>query len=131
MDKLVDFLCFEVSDELERIADIRSTLKRGRMHMGAAQVASLKGCEDDLAGRVEHAHQTLSERHLNLGTILDPLEANVLQSSNSGLDGTIAKLKEETFIAQRVRRRIEADYGAEIVPSDEAMSSTERPRLME
>ena len=124
MDKPVDSLCFEVSAELERIADIRYTLKRGRKHMGAVQVASLKGCEDDFAERVEHAHQPLAELHLNLG-------ANVLQSSSSGLDGTIAKLTEETLIAQRVRRRIEADYGAEIVPSDEAMSSTERPRLME
>ena len=128
MEKLVDSLCFEVSDGLVRIADMRYTLTKGRRRPGLAQVASLKGCEDDLVARVEHAHQTLAALHLNLGTILDPLGANASPSSNSDLDGTIAKLKEETLIAQRVRRRIETDYGKEI-DSEEATSA--RQSLME
>ena len=128
METLVDSLCFEVSDELQRISDIRYTIKKGRKRLSKEKVSSLRASEEELGDRVDHAHQTLSEMHANLQTILDPLGEQVSESSNPKLDDTITRLKEETFIAKRVRQRIEADYGAEIVSED---STSGRQALME
>lgn len=116
MEILVDSLCFEVADELRRVSDIRYALKKGRKgkRMRQETATSLRESEDQLMERVGHAEQTLSEMHTHLGTILNPLSPSLPASANHVLDETIAKLKEETAIAQRVRRRIETDHASEI-----------------
>ena len=113
-EKLVDALCFEVADELRRIADIRYTLKkRKKRRLSEEKVRELKASEDQLRDRVEHAHETLKEMHANLRVVLDPV--NVAPERSSALEETIAKLKEETAIARRVRERIERDNAADLL----------------
>ena len=126
METLVDSLCFEVADELRRVSDIRYSLKKDRKRKRLSQetATSLRESEDQLMERVAHAEQTLSEMHTHLDTILNPLTPSLAASANPALDETIAKLKEETTIARRVRQRIETDYAAEIEMAAPARQAT-------
>ncbi len=108
--KLIDTLCFEAADELRRLADIRYRLKKRRKRLRRDEVERLKRQQKALEETVRHAQDTLTETQKQLQTIVDPLAQTT--PKRSALEDTIAKLKEEAAIAQRVRERLDGDHGA-------------------
>ena len=117
LEHLVDTLCFEVRDELFRIADLHYALKKRRKRISSEKEASMKESIAQLDARVGEAYETLKAARANLeGLVGVEAPAKGGSETNPVLDGAIAKLREETELARRVRERIEADMAAELAP---------------
>lgn len=108
IESLVDTLCNEVSRDLFRMADIDYTLRKKRKRLTNEQKKEMKTDRDELGARVREAVVALKDSHAQLTLTTGKKVPN--QGQNPVLDETIARLREEAALAQRIRARIESNF---------------------
>lgn len=108
VEKLVDTLCAEVRADLFKMADIRYTLHRRkrRRRLSRERVRELEEALAEMGERVSRAVAVVDETRAQLSDVIGPIETDL--GANPVLDDAIARLKEETRFAKRVRERIQS-----------------------
>jgi hypothetical protein len=94
LERLVDSLCFSVSDQLSALA-----------HRGDTADASDRAA---ILADVDAALQTLQTTAAELDTILGPVAAT--DGTLNSIEDLTQRLREETEIARRVKARLRAEY---------------------
>lgn len=107
VEAMVDALCFGVADELDDLANVQGRLARPDLQVSDEQKESLLEHQRELVSSVSQAYKTLKETRYNLDAILHPTSLD-LPKRDRQLGEVVLQLKEETEIAKRVRRRMDA-----------------------
>lgn len=123
IETLVDTLVFGVADQLSRVAELSDRLNRPAVPLTPDRRRSLEQNRSDISEQIGQAWETIAETWDQLGSLLSPVDGlEGIDTTHSGLDSAIAKLRHEQEIARRVRERMNSDYDA-IVPTKEGTQS--------
>ena len=110
---LIDTICFDVADQLQRLAESKQLLRKPGNQLTQEERQALEENQALQEEQIESAYQALTDMQLQLETMLAPHETTTV--ANSRLAESIAQVQEEAEIARRVRQRIEADNIAAIL----------------
>ena len=106
VEAMVDALCFGVADELDALAQVQGRLARPDLQIADAQKSELEDHQRELVRGISQAYKTLRETRYNLDAILHPTSLD-LPKRDKELGDVVLRLREETEIAKRVRRRLD------------------------
>ena len=118
---LIDTICFEVADQLDRLSESKQLFRKPGSQLTEEERQALEDKQAQQEEQIRSAYQALTDMQLQLDSMIAPHEP--ITGANSRLAETIAQVKQEAEIAKRVRQRIEADNVAAILseaPADEA-----------
>ena len=120
---LIDTICFEVADQLQRLAECKELLAKPGHQLTKEERRALEEKQNDQQDQIEAAFQALTDMQLQLDTMLAPHESTSVATNR--LAKAIAEVQEEAEIAQRVRQRIDADNVAAILSEPSPKESDE------
>ena len=112
IDNLVDTICFGAADQLEKLAEIDSRLKRKRSKPIPPAVEShYQQTQLNIAAQLQDAYNTLTETWENLGEWFD--HEALPDSHHPGMSAALEHLKHEQEIVYRVRDRMNTEWSVE------------------
>ncbi|MCH1502028.1 hypothetical protein OAV21_05080 [bacterium] len=128
---LIDTICFEVTDQLQRLAENKTLLRQPGNQLTEEERQALEDQQTRQQDQIDSAYRALTDMQLQLETMLAPHEPFTV--ANNRLAETIAQVQEEAEIARRVRQRIEADNVAAILsePTATETNGTITPEVTE
>ncbi len=121
IENLVDAVTFGVCDQLVRLANFDDRLTKPKpdaIPISEIQREKINEARREIGKRVHEAFDIIESTWENLADILDPI--GILEkedASHPELDRAIAKLREERAVAQRIRERMETDWGDRFGPA--------------
>jgi len=109
IEKCVNSLCYEVSRDFSKIADINFTLEKKKEQLTSQQKQYLELSEKELEKRVADATQALKKTQRQLSpTTGKPIPE---EGEKPHLDKALQLLNEETAYADRIRYHIDSAFG--------------------
>ena len=110
---LIDTICFEVADQLQRLAESKELLAKPGHQLTQEEHQALEEKQRLQQEQVDSAYHALTDMQLQLETMIAPHEPTAVATNR--LAEAIAQVQEEAEIARRVRQRIDADNVAAIL----------------
>ena len=111
LEQQVDELVFGVSDQLQRLVNLRDRLEGGNVVLSESQKKTLQADARLIEESVEKAWLVLEDTWQGLGEMLHPslsLEAD--DAGTARLDRAVDRLRDEQEVSRRVRERLEEDW---------------------